>query len=81
MPYNKHSFNLKVNQEDTTVKVIPCPSPQKTQEESEKLNLELTVHQLMKKHTREEGKGRRKWATDLRKYKTEVQRNYNRCLL
>lgn len=73
MPHSKYSFNPKVNQKDSTVKVIPCPSPQKTQEESEKLNLELAVYQLKKKHTREEGKGRRKWATDLGKYKTEEQ--------
>lgn len=49
------------------MEVTPCPSPQKAKEESEQLNLELAVYQLMKKRTREEGKGRRKWAIDLQK--------------
>lgn len=62
-----YSFNPKVNQKGTTVEVTPCPSPRKAKEESEQLNLELAVYQLMKKPTREEGKGRRKWAIDLQK--------------
>lgn len=43
MSYNKYSWNPKVNQKGTTVKITPCPSPQKAKEESEQLNLELAV--------------------------------------
>lgn len=79
MPYSKYSFNPKVYQKDTTVKVTSCPSPQKAKEESEQLNLELAVHQLMKK---QEKGGERKKKTGALTYKnTEVSWSYNRCLL